>query len=241
MADHAACEHRHHVDHHLKGDRNGADPLVPECRHPETRDDGEGEEQPSRVPALAREADDEREQVERQRQYPQQRERGDLETDHVGPTQQHHRRGGRKQQPKVSRRPVTGGRLAAGGPRARATPRGALAACPAAVGVVYGPGVGSLGPRSDLQHRPAAQTSGQHEHDQPHRPRPTLSVKEEVGLDQEGVGHQREQRASVGEGVQSIDVPVRFQGRDPSLQQRAGRRQRKERQPGSCEQQEQNV
>ena len=144
------------------------------------------------------------EQIERERQHPQERRGRDIGRD-VGGHRDHE----------------------AGRDRGEHDPRETVAPCGARRS--DGAHLGRPAPRAAIsrRRRPAARSAGKAD-----RPDPGLSAQGQQRLDRERIGEQRRERAEVRGGIEHVRV-ARLRvaaGGEPALQQRRARRQRGERQ-----------
>ncbi len=176
------------------------------------------------VPALAVEAEDEREQVDRERRDPEQWHGGDVLRDVVGHREQQQRPGRGQHAPEDL----------AGGGRRRLV-RDCVVASFAAVRWRADGGSGRV-----LQARPArggAQTDEEHVGDRPaHR----LRARRRPRLEQERVADEREHRRQIRQREQPVRARAGPRAREPYLDQRARRRQQEVRQPDGRHQQAQD-
>ena len=187
--------------------------------HAPQRERRQRQHQVAQVPAAAVEAQDEGDQVDRQRHDPQQRHRGDVLGDVAGDRQQQdaaHRGKARPEQLAPDPRRRFGG---TGGSRSKNGVRPGF--CFACVG------------RRDLRHR-CRSRAGLHQgggdaqcDEQPvaRRPGDRLRVRGDPRLDRERIGEQRQHRCQIRKREQPVRIASRVALREPGLQQRAGRRQ----------------
>ena len=197
VADHAGDEHRAEVE---RGERRDVGVGLRLIEVPEDHAQQGGQQrQPDAavVPARAVEADDEREQVEAQRQHPEEGHDGDILTELVGDGQEQHHAAGGEGEPE---------QLAGGG------------------GGFFGgfllrrAGVGRGG-LPDFQATPGRESGVDRE-----APGPAFGLRlaAQLRFEEEGVGQQGEQRADVGEGVETVRGDARVGFAEPCLQERAG-------------------
>ena len=197
MADHAGDEQRAEVERRERGDVRVRLRGV-EVVHDRTEEsDEQREPEAAVIPARAVEADDERQQVEAERQHPEEGHHGDVLAELVGDREeQHHAAGGQGEPEQFA---CQGRRL---------------------FDVVV---VGRLrvGPWAMPYFVPApARESGvEGEAD---RPTVGLRLARELRFEDERIGEQREERADVGKGVKAIRRDAWVGLAEPRLQQRAG-------------------
>jgi len=179
-------------------------------RHHAERRGDHRHDQVALVPAGAVEAQDERQEVERQRQDPQQRHGGDVLRDVVRDREQQDRAGGRERDPqrlpRERRRRLVGGVL---------------------------PASGRLGRRS-ARRAQARDARRRGEHDERHvadRPAPGLRARGHPGLEQERIADEREHRGEVRQREEPVGATAGEMAREPGLHERARRREQEIRQP----------
>ena len=170
------------------------------------------------VPARAVEADDEAQQVEAQRQDPEERDHRDVLAKRVRRRQQQHHRAGREQEPEPPSARRRGWRRIPGGRRGR----------------------GGFGLRGAPDPR-AAPDREQHESDQSPRPCGRLLLAGEVGFDQERVSQQRQERPDVRERVEAVGRDAGMRSAEPSLQERTRRGEHQVGQAEAAEQEAEDV
>ena len=177
-------------------------------RHHAERRRDHRQEDVALVPAGAVEAQDEREEVERQRDDPQERHRRDVLRDVVRDRQQQDRSGGGQRDPQSlaceRRRNVVvrhRGRRRGSARRGRSGPGGRAQA---------------------REPRRGAQTDEQHV---AHRPTPRLRTRHDPGLEQERVADQREHRGEIRQREEAVRAAAGEASREPRLHQRARRRE----------------
>ena len=171
------------------------------------------EEDVAAVPAAAVEAQDEGEQVERERHDPQQRHGGDVLRDVVGHREQQQRARRGERAPQHWRASVGGG----ASPPSRLRRRRA--------------------PRMDGRRARAGSTLASprraHSTDEERvarRPADRLRARRRPRLDSERIAEQRQQRREVGQREQAVRARAGKRSREPRLHQRAGGRQQEIRQ-----------
>ena len=192
-----------------------ADRLVDDDRDQrEDEDRLDLDHQPMRNDRLAREHDHEGEEIERERDDPQQRHRGDVGRDMRGHRDQQAGRHGREEDPAHDVAP--GRRRGLGRARRR---RGGRRRRRRLVG--------------RLPQQIAAAGDQQDQDDEARRPQPGLRGERDERLDQDRIRQQREEAADIAGGIEEIRiVRGRMVGaREPCLQQRRVGGEREERQP----------
>ena len=210
-----ACHRRRQVD--VQGSDIG--------RHQRQQHQQQHDEQRPYVPARVIEAQDEGDQVQRQRHHPQERHAGDVLRDVIADGQQHHRAHRGQHQPHQL------------STCARRRGRGRRAACRAGDRLLRIAGMGS-----GCAHRgPASGRAHDHEQRVDQRPAPAELPQIERRLEQHREAQQRQQRGEVAEREQPVwhrraeALPV------PALQQRRGGRQQEVRQPDGDQQQHEDA
>ena len=170
------------------------------------------------VPDAPLEAQDEREQVDGERDHPEQRDRGDVLGEVVGDAEESHRTHGREREPKHDRARARGGLLGIGGQLpAFDRERGQVAAFPGERGAEHD--------EEGVTRRP---------------PRRLLRVGE-PRLEQERVSEERQHGGEVRQREQPIRARPGIGTREPGLHQRAGRRQQEVGQADGGEKEQQDA
>ena len=202
VAHHAQQKQRREIEHDLlvETERHAAaacDELIDDNHAADGRQGGQGKLAPP-IPARMIEADDERQQVQRQRHDPQKRNHGDVLADVIRRRQQHQRSQRRQEHPRQPP-PSVGRRLA----------------------VVHAGRFVADGRRLGSRHRGhRAQHGKSHE---ARAPQGRLSQEIELRLHQKRIAKQTEQRADVREGIQAVRRPPGKRAGKPRLHKRARR------------------
>ncbi len=197
MADQGRQEEGREVQREQRQPVAGQDGRQPQADRRSDRLQNQHDPGGDQRPAL--EGEDEGQQIERERRDPQEGNRGHVGGDVSGDAEQQARRGGGQQDPG---RPLP--------PADTALRRDA-----------------NSGPLPHRPPRPQRQAQDQeHEHQVPGAPGHGLNAKADQGLDQEGIGHQRQEASQVARDIEAIGAaPRRARTGEPGLEQRRGGRQ----------------
>ena len=177
---------------------------------------GEGRERTPAVPDGVVEGDDERHQVDPQRQYPQQRHRRHVLAQPGRRRHQEHRRDRRERYPEH-----------------------------AVAGLfVFEPGVDSpvfeLRTASAGPHPRGTDRTGRGEAGQADRPGTGLGRTRQPRLDHRRVGEEGEEGTDIGEGIEPVGRQARVDQAEPPLKERAGGREDDKRQADRCREEEED-
>lgn len=223
VAEHAEREEEETEGHDLSPQRQASDDGGQYRDAGHAREDGHDA---ARVPLRSIETEDEREQVDRQRQRPEEGHGGDVLRQLIGGGEERDGAGEAERQPERD----------AGGPRRpRVSDIGGRRR--RRRGAPWGDQRHDRG--RDVARLPGKKCAADGKRREQRRPQPRLPCQVEVLLDRQRVGKERQKRSDVRQGIQAIGrVERRRTPAVPGLQQRPGRREREEGQADADEQDE---
>ena len=207
VADHAGRKQRPQMPDQLELER-GRVARFEELPGDDDAEGGKRRERPPDIPGGMIEGDDERHQVDPQRQHPQQGHRRHVLAEPRRRRHEQHRRDRRKRHPEDA---VTG----------------FLACFHAVVATFFSTGQTPIGP-PDAH---GAGHAGRGEAGQSDRPGSSLGCPRQPRLDHRRIGKQGEERSRIGKGVEAVGREARVNEAEPPLKERAGGREHDERQP----------